>query len=64
LKKETIKKEKEFQKKIIILTSNGLNEKVAKDLLIKHNGDLLKVLNDYHSTNKPKDFKVNYSKKS
>jgi len=43
--------EKEFlfkKNKLIICNSSGMKEDVCKKLLIKHNGDLQKLLNEYY----------------
>jgi len=37
-----------FKNKLIICNSSGMKEDVCKKLLIKHNGDLQKLLNEYY----------------
>jgi len=59
LKKKKVNNEKElFQGRLIILKSYGFDEKVSKELLIKHNGNLFRVLNEYYVLFKPKDFNI------
>jgi len=40
--------EKKFKNKIMTLKSCGMEKRVCLDLLEKHNGNLQKVLNEYH----------------
>jgi len=39
---------------MMILKSYGFEENLSKELLIKHNGHLFKVLSEYYSIMKPK----------
>jgi len=48
LMKFLIKKKDLFNGRMIILKSYGFDEKICKELLYKHNGNLFRVLNDYH----------------
>jgi len=56
VKKNEVNKDKCFPGRLMILKSYGFEEKLSKELLIKHNGNLFKVLSEYHSIMKPKDF--------
>jgi len=59
VEEKKVNNEKElFQGRLIILKSYGFDEKVSKELLIKHNGNLFRVLNEYYVLFKPKDFNI------
>jgi len=47
--------EKKFKNKIMTLKSCGMEKRVCLDLLEKHNGNLQKVLNEYHLMKEKKD---------
>jgi len=55
------KKEKVFPGRMMILKSYGFEEDLSRSLLIKYNGNLFKVLSEYHAIKKPKDHKIIFS---
>jgi len=59
--KKDIKDEDKFPGRMIILKSYGFDEKISRELLIKHNGNLFKVLSEYQDIMEPKSLKPIYS---
>jgi len=52
------KKEAFYKGRIMILKSYGFDEKIAKELCLKHNGNLFHVLNEYQTLMKQSNIKI------
>jgi len=58
--KKEVRDDKKFPGRVMILKSYGFDEEISRKLLIKHKGNMFKVLSEYQTINEKESIKGNF----